>query len=138
VKLFSAMALACCLLSGCDSRTPTPKPGELVGTWVASDGGRIQLTNDNQFVAEGIPECILWRPPDSRKRVSCKGSWQLHRFSEDSTPVVKFIVESRDGGERRSSFDLLTQKTAWDWSLVGYLTSVDAGDAYAFEREGGK
>lgn len=138
MKLFSAIALACCLLSGCDSRTETPKPGELVGTWLASDGGRIQLTDNNRFVAEGIPECIISHQTYSRKKVSCEGVWELTRLSESIAPTLDLIVLSRDDGKERSKFTLLTLQATSDWTLVGYLTHIDVGDAYTFRREGSK
>ena len=84
------------------------------------------------------PSALFGGRRNSRRKISCIGTWQVYRFSEDATPVVKFIVESRDDGERRSSFDLLALEATWDWKLVRYLTSIDHGDAYAFEREGGK
>lgn len=138
MKLFSAITLACCLLPGCDSRTETPKSGELVGTWVASDGGRIQLTDNNRFVAEEIPECIISHQTYSRKKVSCEGEWQLRRYSENITPTLVLGINSRNDGKERSSFSLLTLRATSDWTLVGYLTHIDVGDAYTFRREGSK
>ena len=138
LKLFLSMTSACCLLSGCVPRTPMPKPEEIVGTWVASDGGRIQLTDNNRFVAEGIPECIISHQTYSRKRVSCEGVWELTRLSESIAPTLELIVLSRDDAKERSKFTLLTLEATWDWTLVGYLTHIDVGDAYTFKREGGK
>jgi hypothetical protein len=115
-----------------------PKPEEIVGTWVASDGGRIQLTDNNRFVAEGIPECIISHQTYSRKDVSCEGEWELCRYSEDITPTLVLRIDSRNDGKGRSSFSLLTLQATWDWTLVGHLTHIDVGDAYTFKREGGK
>jgi hypothetical protein len=138
VKLFSAITLACCLLSGCGPRAVTPKPEELVGTWVAPDGGTIHITDKYEFSATGIPERIVSHRSYSGEKRSCEGQWEISRLSEGTVPQLLLRVESRDDGEGKSMFTLGIRKTTWDWRLVGYLTSIDVGDAYAFERKGGQ
>jgi hypothetical protein len=116
---------------GCGlSRPPGITAADLVGSYASPDGGRIELSAGDTFVATGIPS------PDTNMaapQLSGPGTWRIGPSESAHGDVsVVFTAPPGLGGAFRTSFDLAGSRTSP--VLYWYRGDPDSCHIYRMNR----
>ena len=77
MRVLPPVALAIVLVSGCSG--PPPAASDVIGTWIADDGGTFKFSEDGTFTATNLDEQEFFRTNAQQEgsRVSGIGTWAL-------------------------------------------------------------
>lgn len=137
-KIISFLSLILMFLfQGCTGKEPAKE--EIIGTWVASDGGQFQFNEDGTFTGKSLPVDLLWLPDYKGQELNGNGTWKIQKGQGRWEIYLGFdrttIDNLRDGFGTRlyiSGEGLLENNPPWKLFL---WKGEEGGERYTFTKE---
>lgn len=127
-----------CVLQGCLGQQPTRN--DIVGVWIAEDGGKFSFEEDGSFISENLSGSKIFYGFAKYEGVNFNesGTWALKKVSGGSVISLDFsISEKLQGGFSTqltvSGEGLLENKPPW--RLFAWLGDPDDMNKYEFKKQ---
>lgn len=128
-----------CVFQGCSGSEVTNE--EIIGVWIAKDGGELRFNNDGTFAARNLPGSKVFKIEKYKGKIfSESGTWKI--VSSPGKQWTEIAIDFNDSESLEGGFSGLKLNIAGTgifenkppWSLFLWISEA-GGERYTFRRE---